>query len=148
MQKFPWDNLDDFQHAISFAAKNIHTDDSVSVAQSEISDLSGFSFPNNNNSSSPKRIPNIHGLPKEFLRRGIIKNGKEQKRITKDIHRLVSRATIWKENSYLLTSFSSDFFIDTSHHQSYIGAFSTKFIRQALSVHIVNTFEYGLVWIR
>ncbi|GFH45334.1 hypothetical protein CTEN210_01808 [Chaetoceros tenuissimus] len=134
-------NLDDFQHAISFAAKNIHTDDSVSVTQSEISDLSGFSALNNNNSSSRKRIPDIHGMPKEFLRRGIIKNEKEQKRITKDIHRLVSRATIWKENSYLLTSFSSDFFIDTTHHQSYIGAFSTKFIRQALSVHIVNTFE-------
>ena len=98
-------------------------------------------------------IPLVHPLIRQFAKRGLAKSKKEQLRLAKDLQRLTSRAAMWRRNSYLRSasfrydghSYDGDFSRDkllypAMQQEYYWGSLGFDFIRQALSIHIVNTF--------
>eukprot|EP00557_Chaetoceros_sp_GSL56_P000183 CAMPEP_0176500692 /NCGR_PEP_ID=MMETSP0200_2-20121128/13719_1 /TAXON_ID=947934 /ORGANISM="Chaetoceros sp., Strain GSL56" /LENGTH=921 /DNA_ID=CAMNT_0017899441 /DNA_START=309 /DNA_END=3071 /DNA_ORIENTATION=- len=79
----------------------------------------------------------IHPLTDEFMKKGLIKSKREQVHISRLMYQFTCRATVWKKNSYLLSDpFRSP--LSYLHHDEVISEFD--FIRQAICVHIVNTF--------
>lgn len=75
---------------------------------------------------------NVHSIVSLFGQRGFIKSRKGEMQLSKDLVVFNSRARLWKSNSYL----NSDYFACSY----YMAPKVLRNIRQAICVHVVNTF--------
>jgi len=126
-------------------------DDHSSTAKSDVSELTSWHLVNANADSGEyayhSNYYDVHPLIQEFVKRGLAKTKKEQRNISRDLERLTTRAAMWKKNDYLRSApFRNSYECtgtfnhghDHDHDQS--EEFGIDFVRQALGVHIVNTF--------
>lgn len=80
----------------------------------------------------------IHPLMDELMKKGLTKSKREQVHLSRLMYQLTCRAAMWQKNCYLLSDpFQSP--LRYLHHNDK-GQSDFDFIRQAICVHIVNTF--------
>ena len=80
----------------------------------------------------------IHPLVQQFGKKGLTKSKKEQLGVTRELLQSTSRASMWHENTHLSLALLCD--EDFSLLRQGLSSADVAFIRQGLSVHIVNTF--------
>jgi len=124
-----------YDHHVPIQHEVNHVDDQSFVTNSEISELTSWHLVNSAGEYHSNYYEG-HPLIQELIKRGLAKTKKEQNIISRDLERLTARAAMWKKNSYL----RCEPFQNVNCQDLPSPALGIDFVRQALCVHIVNTF--------